>query len=159
MSKILFLRSVSVIIFPFVNSNIIWSFPAAICLAEANNFTFIDIRSYSFLVKDYYQPPIVCIRFSDGFSIFVFMILTIPSGFFFIFSTKYFSISYSDFPLRNILLRSYPGFSKRQVNSLPSEVSLILSQLAQKGSVIEEMNPIIPLPSTTEEIFAGAASL
>src|SRR2546422_11605498 len=50
-------------------------------------------------------------------------------------------------PLRIIGLRSWYSVSKRQDSSFPSEVSLILSQASQKGSVIGVMTPSSPLPS------------
>src|SRR5947208_15404697 len=50
-------------------------------------------------------------------------------------------------PLRIIGLRSWYSLSKRQGSSLPSEVSLILSQASQKRSFIGVISPTSTLPS------------
>jgi hypothetical protein len=61
-------------------------------------------------------------------------------------------------PLLSILLRLYHRFSKRHFNNLPSDVSRILSQVKQIGSVIDGIKPIFPLPSQNEKRVAGSDS-
>src|SRR5437870_5476970 len=95
-----------------------------------------------------HQPPIAYIALGFSHAVLTQGMYATPAGLFQMQALIRAASSSSLPPPLRIGLRSLKFVSKRQASSLPSEVSLILSQSSQNGSVMGVITPSSPLPSS-----------